>query len=54
MITAVALEGLPEITPGFDLAGAIVEASGRLTDEGAPWSAGGPAGPPAATPPEGF
>jgi coenzyme F420-0:L-glutamate ligase/coenzyme F420-1:gamma-L-glutamate ligase len=48
MITAVALEGLPEITPGFDLAQALVDAVGRLADQGAPWSAGGPAGPPAA------
>jgi coenzyme F420-0:L-glutamate ligase/coenzyme F420-1:gamma-L-glutamate ligase len=48
MITAVALDGLPEITPGFDLAQALVDALGRLVDEGTLWPAGGPASPPAA------
>jgi coenzyme F420-0:L-glutamate ligase/coenzyme F420-1:gamma-L-glutamate ligase len=47
-ITAVALEGLPEITPGFDLARALVGSLERLADEGTLWPAGGPASPPAA------
>lgn len=42
MITAIALDGLPEIGPGFDLAQALVDAAGRLADSGTLWSAVGP------------
>lgn len=54
MITAIALDGLPEIAPGFDLAQALVDATRRLADSGALWSGGGPAGPPPATPTRGL